>query len=114
MMSHVYDSQKRIRIALRPITLDCRADAWFSQNEVREIRRKHCLRICLELLDDEPFEGYVVNVGVGVEELELDVDEALLSKMNKISSWSHFCSSVYARRRCPPHHRPPWSVCALT
>jgi hypothetical protein len=86
MVTHVHDGQKRVWIALRPIALDCCADAWFSQDEVREIRRKQCLRVCLELLDDEPFEGYVVDVGVGVEELELDVDEALLSKMNKISS----------------------------
>jgi hypothetical protein len=75
---HVHDGEERIRVALGPVALDGGADAGLGKDEVGEVGRAEGLGVGLELLGDEALEGDVVDIGVRVEELEVDVDEALL------------------------------------
>ncbi len=41
--------------------------------------KRERFRIRAEQLREEPLEGYVVDVRVGVEEFEVDIDETLLA-----------------------------------
>jgi hypothetical protein len=78
MLGHVHNGHNRIWIALFAVTFDSSANAGFSNNQVCQLRCIDELRVRLELLNDESLESDVVYVGVEVEELEVDIDEALL------------------------------------
>ena len=75
---HVKHSQTSIGIAFPTIALNSRSDEGLSEDEVCEIMDGQVLRIRTKELGKEALESEVVDVGVGVEELEVDVDEALL------------------------------------
>ena len=81
----VQNAQTRIRIALDPVGLDRRAQQRLAQDQVREGVREEEVRVAREELGDEALEGEVVDFGVGVEELEVDVDEALLGSASAFS-----------------------------
>ena len=44
------------------------------------------VRVCLKELSDQPLERKEIHVGVGVEEVEVDIDTALLNKFQRIIS----------------------------
>jgi hypothetical protein len=46
----------------------------------------HKVRVCLKELSDQSLERKEIHVGVGVEELEVDLDTALLNKFQRIIS----------------------------
>ena len=79
MDKEVERGEARVRIALAAVALDGGADEGLSEDEVGEVVDGDLLGICAEELGEEAFEGEVVDVGVGVEEVEVDVDEALLA-----------------------------------
>jgi hypothetical protein len=93
---HVHDGEERIRVALGPVALDGGADAGLGEYEVGEVGGSKRFGVGLELLDDEALEGDVVDIGVWVEELEVDVDEALLCAANDDQ---RSASMTEARRR---------------
>ena len=71
--------EERERIALAAIAFYGRAHEGLGENKVREVMYGQELSIGLEELGDEAFEGEEVDVWVGVKELEVDIDEALLA-----------------------------------
>ena len=79
MDKEVERGEARVRIALATVALDGGADEGLGEDEVGEVVDGDLLGICAEELGEEAFEGEVVDVGVGVEEVEVDVDEALLA-----------------------------------
>lgn len=73
---HIQNRQERIWITVNPIHLDRGTNERLAKYQVGEIVYMEVLRIILEDLGQEPFDGGVVN-GPWVEELEIDVDEVL-------------------------------------
>ena len=79
MYLHVKHGQASVGIAFPAISLDGRSDEGLGEDEVCEIMDGQVLRVRSKELGKEALEGEVVDVGVWVEELEVDVDETLLA-----------------------------------
>lgn len=71
--------EEREGIALATVAFHGGADEGLGEDEVREVVHGENLRVRLKKLGDEALEREKVDVRVGVEELEVDVDEALLA-----------------------------------
>jgi hypothetical protein len=78
MHMHIQHRQHRVWVTLNSVALDCRSDQWLTENEIGQVFDFEILSIALEFLHDEPLECNVVDLGVRVEKLEIDVDDALL------------------------------------
>ena len=76
---HVEHSQKGIRIAFTAIGLNGRADQRLREDEVCEVVWVEELSVGLEKLDDKALQSEVVDGGIGVEKVKVDIHEALLS-----------------------------------
>ena len=79
MNVHIKHCQNRIRIALFPICLYGSPDSRLRQHKVSEFVWIYQCRISLEELVDKFFDGMVVHIRARIEEIKVDVDEALLS-----------------------------------
>jgi hypothetical protein len=80
MNAQIHHRKNSIWIALGPVTFDARAYPGLSDNEIRKCMCIYERCIGLQLLGNQPFEGDVVDVGVEIEELEVDVHETLLDE----------------------------------
>lgn len=79
MHMEVQRCEEREGIALAAVAFHGGADEGLGEDEVREVVHGEDLRVRLKELGDEALEGEEVDVRVGVEKLEVDVDEALLA-----------------------------------
>jgi len=75
---HVEHSEKRIGITLDAIGFYRCADGRLAQDEFGQVVGVEQVGICLEELAEETFECLVVNGGIWIKEIEIDVNEALL------------------------------------
>jgi len=74
---HIQHCNERERVALEPIGLDGCPYLRLGQHELRQLMEVDFLFIPLEELFQKSFDRLVVDVGVGAEEIEGDVDSAL-------------------------------------
>lgn len=75
---HIEHGEERVRIALDAVGFYSGANSGLAEDEVGEVVRMQKLSIGLEELVEETFERLVVDGGVWVEEVEIDINEALL------------------------------------
>ena len=85
---HIERGEAGVWIAFAPIAFYSRPHERLGEDEVRKVMYGEVLRVGAEELGDKPLEREEVNIGVWVEELEVDVDETLLA-----------CGSVIQGRR---------------
>jgi hypothetical protein len=77
---HVEHREEGIWIAFFAISLYGSSDERLGQNELGEFMRLQYVGVCLKELGDKSLESDKVDVGVGIKELKVDLDEALLHK----------------------------------
>jgi hypothetical protein len=73
--SHIDNGEDSIRIAIPPICLHRRPQQRLGKYELREVMQMELLRVKLEELGEQVFEGVIINRWEGVEKLKVDVDE---------------------------------------
>jgi hypothetical protein len=85
MNVHIKHCQDRIWIALHPIRLYGSPNFRLRQHKVSEFVWIYQCRVSLEELVDKFFDGMVVHIRVGIEEIKVDVDEALLGWLDMVN-----------------------------
>ena len=79
MYMHVEHCEERVRVAFSPVAFDRRPYEWLGEDEVGEVVNRKQLCIVAEELIEKSLGREEVNVCVGIEELEINVDETLLA-----------------------------------
>jgi hypothetical protein len=74
---YIQHRQNRVRIALDSIRLDRGSYGWLAQYQLTQFMQVKVFCVQLEELREKTLESVVVDVGVGVEKVKIDVDKAL-------------------------------------
>ena len=75
-------TQKRVWIALLSVTFHRRPDLWLAEQEIGEVLQLESVCIALEELCGQPLHSEIVNFWIGVKEVEVNVDNALLGSQS--------------------------------